>query len=177
MRPEEMDYATEIDHDGRTYQVRVPGLRTPRCQNPNCRTILLTPEANRAITAAFRRAAGLLEPEEIRRQREKLGLTQAALAERLEVGTATVSRWETGGQVQQRSLDKLLRLYFDLPEVRRALALPTQGQFRCLRPTPELRHRAGQFRLTAANGLTGSEKAVEACDETAEASTGKPAAE
>jgi hypothetical protein len=67
MLPEEMDYTTEIDHDGRTYQVRVPALRTPRCQNPNCRTILLTTEANRAITAAFRRAAGLLEPEEIRR--------------------------------------------------------------------------------------------------------------
>jgi hypothetical protein len=92
------------------------------------------------------------------------------------VGPATVSRWETGGQVQQRSLDKLLRLYFTLPEVRRALEPSLRGQFRCLRPTPELRQRARQFRLTAANGLTGSGTSVEACDETAETSTAKPAA-
>ena len=176
MMPEERDYTTEIVHDGRPYQVTVPALRTPRCQNPDCRAILLDTDANRRITQAFRRAANLLEPEEIRRRREELGLTQAALAERLEVGTATVSRWETGAQIQQRSLDKLLRLYFDLPEVRRALEPFSRGKVgKSL--TAEQRRRARQFRLTpgkrsaVGNGSGG-------CDgETAEATSNGSAIE
>src|SRR5437660_311342 len=58
MMPEEMDYTTEIVHDGRPYQVSVPGLRTPRCQNADCRAILLDTDANRRITQAFRRGVG-----------------------------------------------------------------------------------------------------------------------
>lgn len=177
MKPEEMDYTTDIVHDGRPYQVTVPALRTPRCQNPDCRAILLDTDANRRITQAFRRAANLLEPEEIRRRREELGLTQAALAERLEVGPATVSRWETGAQIQQRSLDKLLRLFFDFPEVRRALAPAKRGKFRCLRPTRELRLRARQFRLTGSKGSAVSNGSEVPGDEMAEATASGPAPE
>jgi putative zinc finger/helix-turn-helix YgiT family protein len=163
MQPEEIDYTTEIVHDGRSYQVNVPALRTPRCQNPTCREILLDTDANRRITQAFRCAADLLEPDEIRRRREELGLTQAALAARLEVGPATVSRWETGAQIQQRSLDKLLRLYFDLPEVRRALEPPSPRKFpdsadqgtnriwKCLRDIEEKQKQAKRFQMTPGN--------------------------
>jgi hypothetical protein len=70
MMPEEIDYTTEIVHNGRPYQVSVPALCTPRCQNPNCRAILLDTDANRRITQAFQRAANLLEPEEILQRRE-----------------------------------------------------------------------------------------------------------
>ncbi len=150
MQPEEMDYTTEIVHDGRPYQVSVPALRTPRCQNPECRAILLDTAANRRITQAFRRAANLLEPEEIRRRREALGLTQAALAEWLEVGAATVSRWETGAQIQQRSLDKLLRLFFDLPEVRRAL----DRYLRLLDPLPQGARFLGALQKPAQESTT-----------------------
>ena len=34
----------------------------------------------------------------------------------------TLSRWETGAQIQQRGFDLLLRLYFALPAVREYLA-------------------------------------------------------
>jgi putative zinc finger/helix-turn-helix YgiT family protein len=174
MMPDEMDYATEIIHDGRPYQVNVPALRTPRCQNPTCRAILLDTDANRRITQAFRRAANLLEPEEIRRRREELGLTQAALAERLEVGPATVSRWETGAQIQQRSLDKLLRLFFLYPELLKP-SLP--GKFRCLRPTQELRLRGRQFRLTVSKGLAVGNGSGGPYHKTAKATVGDPADE
>jgi transcriptional regulator with XRE-family HTH domain len=43
------------------------------------------------------------------------------LARLLGVGEATLSRWETGGQIQQRALDRLLRLYFAVPPARDAL--------------------------------------------------------
>jgi hypothetical protein len=40
----------------------------------------------------------------------------------LRIASATVSRWETGAQIQQRALDLLMRLFFGLSEVRSALA-------------------------------------------------------
>jgi putative zinc finger/helix-turn-helix YgiT family protein len=63
----------------------------------------------------FRRAAGLLAPEEIRQGREKLGLTQKQFANLLGVGEATVSRWETGAQIQQCAMDRFLRVCLASP--------------------------------------------------------------
>jgi putative zinc finger/helix-turn-helix YgiT family protein len=48
--------------------------------------------------------------EEIRQGREKLALTQKQFANLLGVGEATVSRWETGAQIQQRAMDRFLRV-------------------------------------------------------------------
>jgi putative zinc finger/helix-turn-helix YgiT family protein len=119
LQPVVLDYAAEIGHDGRAYQVTVPALSVLRCEQ--CGAIVLNEEADRRISEALRTAAGLLSPEEIRRGREKLGLTQKQLANHLQVGEATLSRWETGGQIQQRSMDRLLRLYFQVPEARQFL--------------------------------------------------------
>ena len=47
----------------------------------------------------------LLTPEDIRQGCEKLELTQKQLANLLGVGKATVSRWETEAQIQQRAMD------------------------------------------------------------------------
>lgn len=134
--PIEEEYTTEIVHDGRSYTVTLPSLRRFRCRN--CGEVDLDEEASKQISAAFRRQAGLLTPEEIRHHRKKLGLTQEELADRLSVAEATLSRWENGWQIQQRCLDKLLRLFFALPEARQflcssasasaPLALPQQHQ-------------------------------------------------
>jgi len=153
--PLEEDYTTEVVHDGRSYTVRVPALRIFRCRN--CGEVVLDTEANRQISQAFRRQAGLLAPEEIRQKREALGLTQKQVAERLEVAAATLCRWETGGQIQQRSLDKLLRLFFDLPEVRSFLTSrrePQDGDKFHHKPTEEQRDRARRFRLTPTRQCT-----------------------
>lgn len=123
--PIEKEYTTEIMHDGRSYTVTLPSLRTFRCRN--CGEEVLDTEASEQISQAFRRQAGLLTPEEIRQNRKKLGLTQEELAERLSVAEATLSRWENGWQIQQRCLDKLMRLYFELPEARHFLQPPASS--------------------------------------------------
>jgi putative zinc finger/helix-turn-helix YgiT family protein len=107
-------YTTEIDHDGRIYTVTVPALEVPRCEN--CGELVLDTAANRQISAELRRQLGLLTPEEIRRHREALGLTQKQLASELAVAEATLSRWETGAQIQQRSLDRWMRSFFAFPD-------------------------------------------------------------
>lgn len=106
-------YATTIEHDGRTYRVEIPALTVPRCAN--CQAISIDDEADRQISSAFRHEARLLTPDEIRAGREKLGLTQKQFATLLGVGEATISRWETGAQIQQRAMDRFLRVCFASP--------------------------------------------------------------
>ncbi len=120
VEPATVDYSTTIEHDGRAYEVSVPELPVARCQN--CGEIVLDDDANRRISETFRAQLGLLTPARIRQSRERLGLTQQQLAKDLGVAEASLSRWETGAQIQQRALDRLLRLYFGCEQVRTVLA-------------------------------------------------------
>lgn len=117
---ETLPYSTEVQYDGRTYTVDVPRFEVPRCTN--CGAMVLDDHANDQITDALRQQVGLLAPQQIRSNRESLGLKQRDFANLLAVGESTVSRWETGSQIQQKSLDKLMRLYFAMPDVRHALS-------------------------------------------------------
>ncbi len=113
-------YSADVSYDGRTYSVEVPELHAPRCAN--CGAMILDDQANDQITDALRRQIGLLAPAQIRQNRESLGLKQRDFATLLGVGESTVSRWETGTQIQQKSLDRLMRICFAFPEARDALA-------------------------------------------------------
>ena len=113
MRLATVPFATTIEHDGRSYRVELPTLTVPQCGN--CHAISIDEEADQQISAAFRREARLLAPEEIRQGRDRLGLTQKQFANLLGVGEATVSRWETGAQIQQRAMDRFLRVCFGSP--------------------------------------------------------------
>jgi DNA-binding transcriptional regulator YiaG len=63
----------------------------------------------------FRREARPLAPQEIRQGRESLALTPKEFANLLGVGEATVSRWETGAQIQERAMDRFLRVCLGSP--------------------------------------------------------------
>ena len=65
--------------------------------------------------AIYRRRHGLLSADEIRAIRERFYLTQADLALLLRLGANTVSRWESGRNVQSAAMDMLLRLIRDVP--------------------------------------------------------------
>jgi len=113
-------YVETIEHDGRAYEVSVPDLVALVCTTCGNRHLEVASQIR--ISEALRRAAGLLTPSEIRGFRAGLGLTQKALAEHLKIGEATLSRWETGAQIQQRSLDLLMRVYFKVEAAREYLA-------------------------------------------------------
>jgi len=114
-----VDYATTMHHDLHEYKVKIDGLKTPKCVN--CGQVMLDAEAMDILHAAFIRQINLLTPEQIREHRLKANMTQQELAAALGVSEATVDRWERGGQIQTRSLDNLLRLFFGLPQVREIL--------------------------------------------------------
>jgi putative zinc finger/helix-turn-helix YgiT family protein len=113
MRLAAVPYDVTIEHDGRAYRIEIPKLTVPQCAD--CQTVSIDDEADQQISAEFRRVARLLSPAEIRHGREKLGLTQKQFANLLGVGEATVSRWETGAQIQQRAMDRFIRVCLASP--------------------------------------------------------------
>jgi putative zinc finger/helix-turn-helix YgiT family protein len=120
VRPVTLDsYTADLDHDGRTYTVTVKNLDVLQCER--CAKQVIPDDSFDRLTADLRRQAGLLSPEEIKQNRDRLHLTQKALAEYLRVSVSTLCRWETGGQIQQRAMDLLLRAFFHVPDVRKWL--------------------------------------------------------
>ncbi|MFH0982241.1 MAG: type II TA system antitoxin MqsA family protein [Planctomycetota bacterium] len=117
--PTPTEYTTRVKHDGRLHEVTLPGLLVPKCSA--CSELVLSNDTDEQISRALRDKLGLLQPEEIRRKREKLGLTQKTLAERIGVAPETISRWESGLLIQSRAMTTLLSIFFDFPDVRVAL--------------------------------------------------------
>ena len=117
--PQPTDYTTVRKHDGREYTVHIPDLVIPTCRK--CGEQLFTVGTDDRVVAALRAQVGLLTPEEIQARRGQLGMTQQELADQLGIAKETISRWETGGMIQSRAMDNLLRLFFESEEVRRLL--------------------------------------------------------
>jgi putative zinc finger/helix-turn-helix YgiT family protein len=70
-----------------------------------------TADIQQTISDCYRKRAGLLTGQEIREQRRKIKLTQSGLAKLLDVGIASIKRWETG-LVQSKSMNSALRMAF-----------------------------------------------------------------
>lgn len=117
--PTVMDYTAKVKHDGVVYELHLPSVEIPRCQT--CGETVITTAVDEQINDALRSRLHLLTPAQIRKGIEKLGLKQQELAERLGVAPETISRWVNGALIQSRAMDNLLRLFFALPEVRKAL--------------------------------------------------------
>lgn len=61
------------------------------------------------VADAYRKKHDLLTSAEIREARQRFGLSQQVFAQRLNVGVASLKRWETGF-VQEKSSDALIRM-------------------------------------------------------------------
>jgi putative zinc finger/helix-turn-helix YgiT family protein len=98
-------------------EVSVPSAAHLRC--PKCDEVVLRFSDARRLQedaiAVYRKKHGLLSADEIRGLRERFGLTQGELARLLHLGANTISRWESGRNVQTEALEMLLRLLRDLP--------------------------------------------------------------
>jgi DNA-binding XRE family transcriptional regulator len=104
----------------------------PVLQSRDCHELFLDDFADERLSDALRAEVGLLSPSEIRQKREALGYTQQHLAHYLRMSMFTISRWETGTQIQQRSMDAFFRVFFQLTDARRIFGAPLneQGEIR-----------------------------------------------
>lgn len=100
-------------------EIAVPSAVHLACGN--CGEVILRFEDSRRLgmdaIAICRRKYGLLSGEEIRALRKRFAMTQAELAHLLRLGSNTISRWESGRNVQTAAMDVLLRLIRDLPGI------------------------------------------------------------
>jgi putative zinc finger/helix-turn-helix YgiT family protein len=130
-----IDERFDFEDDGVKHPVVARNLPVRECDNPECGERLSgpeaarireeaigraldeylrrpdpTPEAARLRHEAVCRARGLLTPREIRRIREQIASSPEEFWRLTGIGVATVGRWERGGLLQNRSMDRYLRL-------------------------------------------------------------------
>jgi putative zinc finger/helix-turn-helix YgiT family protein len=96
---------------GRAVKVRVQGRRCEACgyqmvEGRHMASFML------AVADAYRASRGLLTAGDIRRGRERLGMSQSEFSDYLGVGIASLKRWESG-DVQTKSVDELIRFKTD----------------------------------------------------------------
>ncbi len=91
----------DIEYVAEAYVCPICGLEAGTVQSAG--------EVQRAIADAYREKAELLTSQEIKALREAKGLTQQQLADVMNVGIASIKRWETG-MIQSKSMDHALRL-------------------------------------------------------------------
>jgi DNA-binding transcriptional regulator YiaG len=118
LAPTIVDYSVKMEHDGRVYPIQADHLEVLRCTNEGCKSEVLPDHSLLRLNELLRLQAGLFSPNEIVAKRSNLGLSQKDFAHLLGVATATVSRWETGAQIQQRVMNDFMRAFFDLHALR-----------------------------------------------------------
>lgn len=94
--------------DGASVAERIP-IKVPMLWDHELNEWLITPEAEELIETTKARHMGLLLPSELKALRERLGLSQQAIGELLQIGAKSWTRWESGGQRPSRSINLLLR--------------------------------------------------------------------
>ena len=104
-------------------EIAVPDAAHLRC--PKCHEVVLRMDQARKLREraldVYRSRYHLLSADEMRSIRERHHLTQGQLARLLRLGGNTISRWESGRNVQTAAMDVLLRLIRDIPESLRYL--------------------------------------------------------
>jgi DNA-binding transcriptional regulator YiaG len=134
----------------RTIMVKVPAMKDPKDGE-----IYFGVEASEILDKAKARHMGVLAPQELAELRQRLGLTQKEIAEVLQIGEKTWSRWETGREIVSRSLNVLLRAVYEgnisLPWLRAKL-----NPDKAVALAPRMRIFGGQWEPKAAHVLISS---------------------
>ncbi len=114
-RTEDFDF----DLGDETVNVHAENVPVQKCDK--CGEVMSGPAAAKVRHEALCHAVGLLTPSEIRALRDNFGWSQQYLADLTDFGVATVSRWERGRLLQNRSADKVLQALRDCPAFREYL--------------------------------------------------------
>lgn len=98
----------ETTYKGVDIAIEVEVYTCPEC-GLEAGTVPSAGAVQRAMADAYRAKIDLLTGQEIKSLREKKRLTQQQLADLMNVGIASIKRWETG-MVQSKSMDHALRM-------------------------------------------------------------------
>lgn len=98
--------------DGKTIVKHIE-VEVPAWRDPASGEVYLDSRATALMDQAKARHMGILLPDQLRRLRESLDLTQEEICELLQLGGRTWSRWENGRERPSRSINVLLCALFD----------------------------------------------------------------
>jgi HTH-type transcriptional regulator / antitoxin MqsA len=104
-----------LTYKGQTIVADLPGFYCSKCDEGVCEGADLT-AYTRAFNRLKARVQGLLAPEEIRRIRKKLNLTQELAGRIIGGGTEAFGKYEAGDILPSTGLDSALRLLDNRPE-------------------------------------------------------------
>ena len=105
---------------GEQFEVSTKAMVCPACGYKTLHANQID-EFRTKLADAYRGKHRLLTSKEIREIRTLLGMTQEEFAKYLNVGVASVKRWELG-QAQDKSSDELIRIKCSLPKAEENLA-------------------------------------------------------
>jgi len=100
-----------ISFRGMDISCEVEAMVCPEC-GLEAGTLQSAGAIQRHLAEGYRKRAKLLTGHEIKTLRAKKGWSQQALADCLQVGVASIKRWETG-LIQSKGMDKTLRLHLE----------------------------------------------------------------
>lgn len=127
--------AASVGGSARRVRVKVPALRDPKDGE-----IYFGTNSSAIFDKAKARHMGVLAPQELAELRKHLRLNQKEIAELLQIGEKTWSRWENGREIISRSLNLLVLAVYEgrigLPWLRAKLVADGQPA-----QTPVLRAR------------------------------------
>ncbi len=114
-------YYTETRlHEGLEYTVSLQAYTGFQCTK--CEEVYHTKHSENQIFCELKNVIGLLQTEEIRAGLKKTGYSQRGFAELTGIAEEVVSRWVNNRQMQSRSLDNFMRVFFNVKEARHVLA-------------------------------------------------------
>jgi putative zinc finger/helix-turn-helix YgiT family protein len=114
LEDETSDHETYFREGTHNIKLVVKGLNIKRCSS--CKEEFMPKEALERVQAEKHKKRGLLTMGQLKEIRQKLGYTQVEMAELLGVGRKTYLRWEKGLYLQNKSLDRYIRLIAENPE-------------------------------------------------------------
>jgi len=132
--PQRIDYQDTVRYDDHLVSYLARDIEIPICRN--CGEKVFTERVDSQLCEALQRHLNLLTPAQIREGISRLGLSRKEVADRLGVAEDLLWRWAHGFSIQSRAMDNLLRLFFQLPEVRTALSTPAIETSLDMIPTP-----------------------------------------
>lgn len=87
----------------------IPDATWEECSK--CGECIIPPSLWKRLEEVRYERLGLLKPDEIKAVRQRAGLTQSEISEKLGIGEKTYTRWEAGRSIQNKSNDTLIRLF------------------------------------------------------------------
>ncbi len=113
------DHETYVKDGAHNVKLILKDLPVKRCSS--CKEEFLPKESLERVQLEKHKKLGILSNDQLKALRKKLGYSQEEMADLLGVGKKSYLRWENGLYLQNKAMDRYIRLIAENPENLRLL--------------------------------------------------------